>query len=58
MSTSYRHQLAGQAGVAAGETACALRCNVKESKICEMQICTPTSPSIGQTKFKTLLAKE
>lgn len=44
-----------QAGVAAGETTCAFRCNVKESKICEIKTCTPTSPSIGQTNFKALL---
>lgn len=44
-----------QAGVAAGEMTCAFGCSVKESKIREIQTCTPTSPSIGQTNFKALL---
>lgn len=47
-----------QVGVAAGETTCAFRCNVKESKICEIKTCTPTSPSIGQTNFKALLVSK
>lgn len=47
-----------QAGVAAGDTTCAFRCNVKESKICEIKTCTPTSPSIGQTNFKALLVSK